>query len=153
MTPVLTLFHVQRPELTRCWVAKGDPEYEDSRQTKVRLGKMEPLDSVAVSQFCSDSPGPGGRGWRQFLVPLLFGAVLHLGQWKTGSQTEAMRAVGSQPRQLRLHRAGIQSCKGLRILSACSYSCTCISRSFMIVLVERQESRVSVKNLFLAGLI
>lgn len=63
---------------------------------------MELCHSVAVSQFYSDSPGPGGRGWRQLLVPLLFGALLHLGQWKTGSQKETMCASGSQSRQLRL---------------------------------------------------
>lgn len=59
---------------------------------------MELLHSVAVSQFCSDSPGPGGRGWRQLLVPLLFGAVLRLEQWKAGSQKEAVcAAAGASP--------------------------------------------------------
>lgn len=42
-------------------------------QRKGRLVGELLLDSVAVSQFCSDSPSLGGRGWRWLLVPLLFG--------------------------------------------------------------------------------
>lgn len=64
--------------------AKGDLACGNNRQRKVRLEKVEPRDSEVVSHFCSDSPSPGGRGWgRQLLIPLLFGGVLCLGQWKT----------------------------------------------------------------------
>lgn len=130
------------------------PEYGNKMQRKGRLEKMELLlDSVPVSQFCSDSPGPEGRGWRQLLVPLLFGAVLRLGRWKAGSQKEAVCASGSQPRQLRLMELGYRIYRGLRTLRAClcPCSCACTCRFFLIALVERQERRVIVENLSLTS--
>lgn len=74
--------------------------------------RLERLEGVAVSQFCSDSPGPGGRGGLQPLLPLLCGAVLRLGQWEAGTQKEATCAAGSQSRQLRLTEPGSGSAEG-----------------------------------------
>lgn len=115
---------MERPELSGCWLAKGDPEYGDNMQTKVMLAEMEQCPS-SVQTALVQGEGDGGSS----------GCLCYLGQGKAGSQTQAMCVAGSQPRHLRLRRAGVQSCRGLRILRAglCSYSCTCASRSFIMV--------------------
>lgn len=88
------------------------PEYGNKMQRRGRLERLELLNSVVVSQFSSDSPGSAGRGGRQPLVPLLFGAVLRLGQWEAGTQKEATCASGSQSKQLRLTELGSGSAEG-----------------------------------------
>jgi hypothetical protein len=61
-------------------VLTGQGCWEECAEKGETEGGEGPLDSEAVSQFCSDSPSPEGRGWRQLLAPLLFWGVLSLGQ-------------------------------------------------------------------------